>query len=97
MPPVTAAHTAILAIALAAGAVCQAEAAIRATTTMNTQPPATIKPPATKYPAVRLCRPHYEYGTPSPYAIYLYYVDTLCHKTLARVIRSPQKNVKVPH
>ena len=100
MSPVIAARTAILAIALAAGAACQAQSAIRAATTVNTQPPAKDYVPVSKYPPVRLCRPHNEYGSStssrpqSPYAVYVYYVDALCHKTLVRVIRNPQKIVK---
>jgi hypothetical protein len=97
---VPAARTAIFAIALAAGALGQAQAAIRAATPIGTQPSTTGKAPATKQPPVRLCRPHTEYGSAtgsrpqSPYAVYVYYVDALCHKTLVRVIRSPQKIVK---
>jgi len=96
---VIAARIAILAAALAAGAVCQAQAANRAATTVNTQPPA--KPPAARFLPGHLCHPHYEYGPPnsqrpqSPYAIYVYYVDFQCNKTLVRVIRNPQKMVKV--
>ena len=95
----TAARIAILAAALAAAAACQAQAAIRFKTT--TAQPAAGDPPAARQLPTRICRPHYEWGGPSsqrpqrPDDIYVYYIDSQCHKTLVRVIHNPKRIVKV--
>jgi hypothetical protein len=99
---VIAARTAILAVALAAGAACQAQAVNRAATSTQPQPPAS-NPPAARHLPTQFCQPHYEWGGPTsqrpqrPDDIYVYYVDIQCHKTLVRVIHNPKRLVKVTH